>query len=114
MLRRNGLRYDRILPCGIDFSWRVFAAVLTYFQGSNLGSLRLPGKTFFKDLKEDFLEKRRAELNQYLTTILSAEHPVKAMECLHTFLDAKAYQKTSRTFASKVSHKGAVPIFRLI
>nr|CAB3266454.1 sorting nexin-13 [Phallusia mammillata] len=71
-------------------------------NGSNLGNLGLPGKTFFKDLKEDFLEKRRAELNQYLSTILSLRHPPKSMECLHLFLDAKAYQKTSKTFASKV------------
>ncbi|CAK8674367.1 unnamed protein product [Clavelina lepadiformis] len=71
-------------------------------NGSNLGNLGLPGKTFFKDLKEEFLEKRRLELNKYLTVILSMEHPPKSMECLHTFLDAKAYQKSSHSFARKV------------
>uniref|UniRef100_H2ZH08 PX domain-containing protein n=1 Tax=Ciona savignyi TaxID=51511 RepID=H2ZH08_CIOSA len=70
--------------------------------GSNLGNIRFPGKTFFKDLKEDFLDRRKAELNQYLNSVLSIDHPTKAMECLHTFLDAKAYQKNTRTFASKM------------
>ncbi|XP_039256742.2 sorting nexin-13-like isoform X1 [Styela clava] len=71
-------------------------------NGSNLGNLRLPSKTIFKDLNEEFLEKRRAELNSYLKSVLSMEHPPRAMESIHTFLDAKAYQKNNRTLKKKV------------
>jgi len=68
----------------------------------NIENLKFPRKTFFKYLKEEFLEKRRHDLNQYLENLLSLEQDFKGQEIIHTFLDAKAYQKTNRTFASKV------------
>lgn len=71
-------------------------------HGSNLGNLKLPSKTIFKDLNEEFLERRRLDLNEYLKTVLSLEHTPKAMESIHTFLDAKAYQKNSRTLKKKM------------
>jgi len=71
-------------------------------NGCNMTYLRFPSKTLFKDLKEEFLEKRRNELNVYLEVLLNMEHlDDKCQEIVHTFLDAKAYQKTNRTFASK-------------
>nr|XP_018666665.1 sorting nexin-13 isoform X1 [Ciona intestinalis] len=95
---------------GRQESWDTFRRYREFYDlhlslkenGSNLSTIRFPGRTFFKDLKEDFLERRRTELNQYLSSVLSLEHCGKAMECLHTFLDAKAYQKNPRTFASKM------------
>lgn len=74
-------------------------------NGSNLGNLKLPSKTIFKDLNEEFLEKRRAELNSYLKTVLSMDHPPRALESIHTFLDAKAYQKNNRTLKKKVCYE---------
>ena len=67
-----------------------------------MGNLKFPGKTLFKDLKEEFLEKRRHELNIYLENLLAMEQDFKGQEIIHTFLDAKAYRKNNRTFASKV------------
>ena len=95
---------------GKEESWSTFRRYREFHDlhcslkenGSNLGNLKIPGKTFFKDLKEDFLEKRRGELNSYLHILLNMTHPPKAMECLHTFLDAKAYERNSRSFAKKV------------
>ena len=95
---------------GKEDSWSTFRRYREFYDlhcslkenGSNLGNLRLPGKTLFKDLKEEFLERRRSELNQYLSSLLEISHPVKAMECLHTFLDEKAYHRNSRSFARKV------------
>ena len=100
----------RIYASGKEESWATFRRFREFHDlhcslkenGTNLNNMRLPGKTFFKDLKEEFLEKRRAELNQYLNTLLDLPHPPKAMECLHMFLDAKAYQNNSQSFASKV------------
>ena len=104
------LAVSRQWTSGKDESWTTFRRYREFYDlhcslkenGSNIGNLRLPGKTFFKDLKEDFLEKRRGELNCYLSSLLSINHPPKAMECLHTFLDAKAYERNSRSFAKKV------------
>lgn len=67
-----------------------------------MGNLKFPGKTLFKDLKEEFLEKRRHELNIYLENLLAMEQDFKGQEIIHTFLDAKAYRKNNRTFASKM------------
>ena len=100
----------RIWSSGKEESWATFRRYREFYDlhcslkenGSNLGNLKLPGKTFFKDLKEEFLEKRRGELNSYLNTLLNMSHPPKAMECLHTFLDAKAYERNSQSFAKKV------------
>ena len=76
-------------------------------QGCNMDGLVFPKKTLFKMLKAEFLEKRRQDLNFYLENLLKMLNSnenigSKIHEVVTTFLDAKAYQKTNRNFATKV------------
>lgn len=71
----------------------------------HLSNFTLPGKSFRNSLSDEFLEKRKSELNRYLQTLCNpdiiANNP-KLIDLLLQFLENKPYDSAQTNFKRRV------------
>jgi hypothetical protein len=70
-----------------------------------LNQLVLPGKSFRSSMSDDFLEKRRVELNKYLQTMCNPDviaNNSGILKLIMKFLENKKWQNKQTTFKRRV------------